>query len=728
MAHYPELTAKLENAKAPHQDNVIYRTDDPTQNELSLLLTNETGRDLSLRGGAPGPEGDVNAHSPTTLYCYPGSTFTTDEFANLQLAADGWEAQYFADGLFAGWALSPQEDLLLANQSSVRFQLRNVVLTKQSPNGQMTIDFYNVGDFPNDTITLTAILQNPPHAQLNLPSLTSAFTNDNNTIYLTQARNEPVTNTLSFYLTNTDPSRPLVEPETHETNPPVFNLFFISGDGREALTSPKQMTNLIVGVKEAYGDQWKVRKHDQGRIPFWSLEPQAHEILGTGERSTVEFYVQEIVSTTPPGMTLMYLKYQNIPTYNEDFLSLVIHKKSSLITAFTASPSWRAATGPPVRVFLSWQVKDSIDSLRLSSSTGDTAEVSEQTNWETPQPPAQSTAFTLAATGPNGSNVRSMTTFQVIDFQLTSDVLGERERLTLASPQAIHSPRWDRVYLVGQSAQGMVAVTILDTASHTPLQTTTTELRGTVLDLAAAFVSTGSDRLYISTDRGHDYAFVVLEIDAEGKLTVVTNIRNPQTNSRGSLALSPDGRKVYFNHNGAYLDTNNFQIFGTHNAGLQNRFTQDLVLSPDGRHLYSIITLSENSHSYELYAYDLLQNEPGEPKSVLGNRLICTPDGQQVYIYGAASIAVAFPADNLRLEQINASAEQLVVSPNYHMAYATNPPNGTLDIIDTVNQAVGHTLSLPTAWCTRGLTVSPNGNRVYLVGEDGRILLVRREV
>jgi hypothetical protein len=84
-----------------------------------------------------------------------------------------------------------------------------------------------------------------------------------------------------------------------------------------------------------YGNVWKPPdRQTQGQFPYWVLQPDLNgggEVLGTGEHATIAFSVTGIVTTLPPGVTLAYLSYANVPGYNDGFFALEIVKVEPIV-------------------------------------------------------------------------------------------------------------------------------------------------------------------------------------------------------------------------------------------------------------------------------------------------------------------------------------------------------------------------------------------------------------
>jgi hypothetical protein len=165
------------------------------------------------------------------------------------------------------------------------------------------------------------------------------------TIEITSDGTTPIENTLSLAVSNPSPTDPVVAPDVAwGPHVPVFNLSFVYGKapGYGALSTPVQAADIVVGLDIVSGDGWRIDGNMLGASPYWTLRPQAHEILGIGSAASVVFAISNIVTSLAQGVTLLYLQYANIPGYNDGFTALQITKQMPAphITAFgTAQPS-----------------------------------------------------------------------------------------------------------------------------------------------------------------------------------------------------------------------------------------------------------------------------------------------------------------------------------------------------------------------------------------------------
>jgi hypothetical protein len=295
-------------------------------NMLSLVMTNTSGAAMLLPGGAPVSEPSIGT-TPAALYLTLGTLLDATAFGELEMTAPGWVSQYF-DGPFSNWGLFPTADISLAPGASVAFTISNIVVEGQPRPGSLTVDYDNLGALDSDSWQITVLAQNPPQGLQDLELLVEF--GYRSSVDITLPNTPPIQNTLTLSVSNPSPNDPIVPAGTPPgPSPPVFNLSFVYGDtpGYWALCTAGQGASIVVGLGDVPVDAWSITPNTEGQDPYWTLSPQAPEILGVGNNATVEFEISHIVTALAEGITLMYLQYANIPGYNDGFVTLPILKQ-----------------------------------------------------------------------------------------------------------------------------------------------------------------------------------------------------------------------------------------------------------------------------------------------------------------------------------------------------------------------------------------------------------------
>ena len=97
-----------------------------------------------------------------------------------------------------------------------------------------------------------------------------------------------------------------------------------------------------------------------------------------------------------------------------------------------------------------------------------------------------------------------------------------------------------------------------------------------------------------------------------------------------------------------------------------------------------------------------------------------TPDGKHAYVanFGSSSVSVIDTASNMvtATVPVGDAAFGVAISPNGARAYVTGA-NGTVSVIDTSTNTVTTTISGSGLGNSRGIAVTPDGTRVYVVNE-----------
>lgn len=145
------------NVKA--QKPVLYVTQDPSLNAMTLTWTNKTNAPLILNGGPPVPESYQEGGS--SLAFNFGSMLPDSVVAGMQVAAPGWKAAYFpADSRHpALWSAAPLADLSLAPGDSVTFTLGGITCPPGTQAGNFQIFYFALPDFPDNVVPLLLPLE-----------------------------------------------------------------------------------------------------------------------------------------------------------------------------------------------------------------------------------------------------------------------------------------------------------------------------------------------------------------------------------------------------------------------------------------------------------------------------------------------------------------------------------------------------------------------------------------
>ena len=198
--------------------------------------------------------------------------------------------------------------------------------------------------------------------------------------------------------------------------------------------------------------------------------------------------------------------------------------------------------------------------------------------------------------------------------------------------------------------------------------------------------------------------FVEAHIDGQGGIASLASCR--------AAAVSPDGKHVYaaaltdsavtaFSRNAATGALTFVQaLFDLNTGGVFDGLggAMSVLVSPDGEHVYvgarsddAIVAFSRNSITGALTLIDVYQNLIGPIVGLDGpESIVISPDGKHLYAAAETSQAVS--------------------------AFSRDEMTGGLTFIDAYFDGVGGVDGLG---CANNLTVSPDGDHVYAVGQFG---------
>ena len=717
MAH--PLAFSLENSQ---QQPVIYMGDS-SHNQLTFTLANLSGHPLEFRAGQPVSEPSREGDSPSTLYLSFGSLLTTDEIRQIEWKAPGWTATFFDAGGIFNWGLSPEEDLTLAPNGQVQFQLDKIVTQHRPQSGFLTVDYYGVGQLVAGSNQLKLFLQNPPAKGRKNLQLNLAF-QDGNAISLSNDYESPVVNDLTFILNNPDPTYPIVSNDKEwEADPPIFLLSFVEGEapGYGSLTDLENAADIEVNPISASGTRWDVQPNLDPRNPVWRISPQSHEILGIGENSTVAFTISNIISKLEPGWTPMYLQWANLPGYNDGFKSIIIEKEPSLvIKELYTTPAFVDESQLPAEVLVKWQVANA-DSVELRYPLG-SFNVTQKNSFLFPERTKYSWPITLHVEGANNQFIDQEIDFPVLSFKVDNQLFFDSIGSASNYFHAAFSPQWDRAYFI--SWQGEIVV--IDTQQQQLIKKT--KLNKGYLYPSGMAISTplskDSDRIYFFN--GGENAVLAYDVNREGEFSLIntTFVAGPVN---GALAVHPNGQRVYFNNgDGAicYYDLKDYERHCGPRGVLGESPNVDVMkIAPDGRWLYT-------ANNKGVLRYDLVQQQ-SEP--LLTNKeggvhpysLALSQDGTQLFIGDVLgkTVTVLFLEEDLRQTTIHLedNANSLELSADGQVLYVLGHETiSMLDIRALQIQYVLKILEVPqgTSGDLLSAAVDPAGGQFYFANGD----------
>ncbi|OMC43270.1 YncE family protein [Mycobacterium sp. IS-1264] len=239
-------------------------------------------------------------------------------------------------------------------------------------------------------------------------------------------------------------------------------------------------------------------------------------------------------------------------------------------------------------------------------------------------------------------------------------------------------------------------VTNYGSDSVSVIDTRTCRVVETIAGLDEPFaIAVGSERAYVSAVSAAYDSVAVIDLPTG---TVVAT--HPVTHSITDLAVSPDGRHVYSSRNAARgadvaaLDTTTGDVEALEIATAPGTTTACVRVSPDGGRLY----VGTNGPA-------------GGRLLVIGTRGEAGQTGLRV----VGTVDIGLPVRDVAL------------SPNGAVAYVASCDSGlgaVVDVVDTATHKIVGTRKLGEIGGTlTGLTLSRDGDRAYLVSDDGIAVL-----
>jgi len=360
-----------------------------TANDATLKLTNLSGAPISVSTSS-----FRIVLSLSLLYANPA-----DQGA-VSISAAGWSAQ-FVSGQFPQWELRPNVDVQWLEGTALSFAITNLTPTVSAGSYSISVTVYGYIPMPY-YVTLPVDVAVPNSGPADL---TGTFAVDvaPTVVYGTKSQQQIIENTLEVTFMNTDPNVALVTEEW--TNPPQFTISFVYSDTPRsfALTTPGNASAFEVGIAKGSGWQDPI-KVDGPNGPKWLFQPdlQNQAVLGTGEEAFIAFSIGNVVTEAATGPTQMYVEWNSVPGYQDDNLSVILHKEYRPI-AINYFDINQQTFKPGEQAYLTW----SVDNAMLVELSG-VGEVPREasgyavTLWD-------STSFVLTAIDPLTGSIETRT-------------------------------------------------------------------------------------------------------------------------------------------------------------------------------------------------------------------------------------------------------------------------------------------------------------------------------
>jgi len=315
------------NFYAYNKDNetALYITDDPTLNELTFTVANNTGETLTFTGGEPVPE-DTDTGS-SCIYVFMDTLLFNQDIARIQLDTQSqqqWNLKHYSfDGDKAYLAISCIQDTSLNDKEVLEFKLTNIITQHKKVSSEIDVSQQRIAGFKPSRFKhpIPFRVTTPPDPQdkdltevlpVDFPGGKQVYIRDEGETFSSPPINCKLWNFRD---------RPLVSKESPwRRDKPFFKIRFLVAEKfvAGALTTPELAKNIIVNPEMDKSGKWKVVPDVSSPTPSWELQPQEdrnHEILGGREEIT--FIIDNIITRFKPGSALMYIDYFDIPGYRD---------------------------------------------------------------------------------------------------------------------------------------------------------------------------------------------------------------------------------------------------------------------------------------------------------------------------------------------------------------------------------------------------------------------------
>ncbi len=373
---------------------VIYVSQDPTKNEMTLTLTFEGEKPVTFKGGKPVEEKELTPAGPTSFYFTITPFLTTAELKAIKITApSGWQAANLTS-----WVLTPTADLTVTPGQSFTFRLTNLTADGEPRPGSFNIASYNIPGAADNGTQLNLPLEQPPSTHKRLSDVLQLSFRGGDTVFIDVDNTGAIPpNTLILRLNNTS-KLPIVAGGAPWPNTPVFFLTFVTATdapGYGALTTVDRLKNVSVSLAGDYGTDWGMQNRTHESPPHWAIYPKSHEILGVDAQAIVEFKIANIVTDFAPYSTNLYLQSANVPGYDGGTQALPFVKAPPELAIQSFSTVENNVTAG-AKVSLSWTTFDA-NRCEISPVDGGSVSAPVQSDGAFTVTPKVTTTYTLIA-------------------------------------------------------------------------------------------------------------------------------------------------------------------------------------------------------------------------------------------------------------------------------------------------------------------------------------------
>jgi hypothetical protein len=250
----------------------------------------------------------------------------------------------------AAWQPDPKGTTLILRPAGVirveagqtiYLELDRVLATGDARTSQIRIDYAGIDGIVEDGTSLLVFVHNPARFQRTLlvdyKFLARRGPDDpGDTVFVNPPFiGDRVENSLELLLYNSSPDQPILLPPDGKPWPRFIVSFVAGGLARE-----DDIDGINVSPKQ--GDPakpWSAGKDTQGGVATFLLQPPrgSEELFQGRSEALVSFLFDTVVTTLPPGVTLMYIQHAGVANYDDGFAARPIQKMPLLDLTVTAA-------------------------------------------------------------------------------------------------------------------------------------------------------------------------------------------------------------------------------------------------------------------------------------------------------------------------------------------------------------------------------------------------------
>jgi hypothetical protein len=315
------LTLDLKNSTT--QKPAFYQSSDPSQNMLTLTVSNYTGSAISFNSAR------------SKLRIGFAHLLSASEVNAITIQDSDWHATPVNSSRGSALELSRKDSLQLDVNASFSLSLTVPSVSEQPDSGNLTILYSGITGIDDDETVLRFFVLKPPSGKPALPLDAGWLNGMPSVVYVSPDPNNLLSSSLGLFLSNKS-NGPLVD-TTDNPNGARFLISFptiprpaphspMPDPGLNGLTYDDLAKDIWM---QAVGDgmnQWSISTAygASNETLVWELRPLSPDILGANQ--SVELFIDNIRTVLPPFTTSIHIQYLDIPGYDDGVITLHLQK------------------------------------------------------------------------------------------------------------------------------------------------------------------------------------------------------------------------------------------------------------------------------------------------------------------------------------------------------------------------------------------------------------------